>query len=77
MKSSVENGSYRFYMANLTNTPEIHIEKWTCLLSLPARGAWIEIDKGCNGNAAEHYSTMTVDEICKLPVNVAGGGYCF
>ncbi len=40
---------------------------------------WSYSDKGCNGNAAEHYPTMTVDEICKMPVNVAGGGggYCF
>ena len=37
---------------------------------------WSYSDKGCNGNAAEHYPTMTVDEICKMPVNVAGGGYC-
>ena len=35
---------------------------------------WSYSDKGCIGNAAEHYPTMTVDEICKLPVNVAGGG---
>lgn len=35
---------------------------------------WSYSDKGCNGNAAEHYPTMTVDEICKLPVNVARGG---
>lgn len=35
---------------------------------------WSYSDKGCNGNAAEHYPTVTVDEICKLPVNVAGGG---
>lgn len=35
---------------------------------------WSYSDKGCNGNAAEHYPTMTVDEICKMPVNVAGGG---
>lgn len=34
---------------------------------------WSYSDKGCNGNAAEHYPTMTVDEICKMPVNVAGG----
>ena len=25
---------------------------------------WSYSDKGCNGNAAEHYATMTVDEIC-------------
>lgn len=35
---------------------------------------WSYSDKGCNGNAADHYPTMTVEEICKLPVNVAGGG---
>lgn len=35
---------------------------------------WSYSDKGCNGNAAEHYPTMTVDEICKMPVNVARGG---
>lgn len=34
---------------------------------------WIYSDKGCNGNAADHYPTMTVEEICKLPVSVAGG----
>lgn len=34
---------------------------------------WSYSDKDCNGNAAEHYPTMTVDEICKMPVNVAGG----
>ena len=34
---------------------------------------WSYSDKGCNGNAADHYPTMTVEEICKLPVNVAGG----
>ena len=35
---------------------------------------WSYSDNGCNGNAADHYPTMTVEEICKLPVNVAGGG---
>lgn len=29
---------------------------------------WSYSDKGCNGNAAEHYQTMTVDDICKMPV---------
>ena len=29
---------------------------------------WSYSDKGCNGNAAEHYQTMTIDEICKMPV---------
>ena len=27
---------------------------------------WSYSDKGCNGNAAEHYPTMTVDEIARL-----------
>lgn len=38
---------------------------------------WRYSDKGCSGSAEKHYPTMTVEEICKLPVNVAGGGYCF
>lgn len=29
------------------------------------------------GNAAQHYNTMTTDDICALPVkNLAGGGRC-
>jgi hypothetical protein len=35
---------------------------------------WRYSDKGCSGSAEKHYPTMTVEEICKLPVNVAGGG---
>lgn len=30
------------------------------------------------GNAAQHYNTMTTDDICALPVkNLAGGSVCF
>lgn len=34
---------------------------------------WRYSDKGCSGSAEKHYPTMTVEEICKLHVNVAGG----
>lgn len=37
---------------------------------------WSYSDKGCNGNAASHYQTMKIDDICNLPVNTSGGGYC-
>ncbi|MDE6590810.1 MAG: DNA methyltransferase [Oscillospiraceae bacterium] len=30
---------------------------------------WNYSDKGCLGSAAKHYRTMTVDDICKIPVN--------
>lgn len=30
--------------------------------------AWKYEDKGCNGNAEEHYNTMDLKEICNLPV---------
>lgn len=34
---------------------------------------WSYSDKGCNGNAEAHYPTMKLDDICKMPVNLAGG----
>ena len=30
---------------------------------------WSYSDKGCNGNADEHYQTMTITDICKMPVS--------
>ena len=30
---------------------------------------WQYNDKGCNGNAQKHYSTMKLTEICDLPIN--------
>ena len=27
---------------------------------------WSYSDKGCNGNADEHYQTMTITDICKM-----------
>lgn len=35
---------------------------------------WRYADKGCNGNAADHYATMSFAEMCRLPVIGAGGG---
>lgn len=36
---------------------------------------WPYSDSGCAGAAAAQYSTMKIDELKKLPVNPAGGGY--
>lgn len=34
--------------------------------------AWRYDDKSCSGNCADHYNTMSVEEICNLPVkNIA------
>lgn len=38
---------------------------------------WSYSDKGCNGNAAEHYPTMTVDEFQWVKQNRSGNGYFF
>lgn len=32
---------------------------------------WSYQDKGCNGNCASHYKTMSIQDICNLPL----GGY--
>lgn len=29
---------------------------------------WSYQDKRCNGNAADHYPTMRIEDICSLPV---------
>lgn len=35
---------------------------------------WSYNDAGCSGAAAAQYQTMTIEELKKLPVNLAGGG---
>jgi len=37
---------------------------------------WRYSDKGCNGNAADHYETMSFTEMCRLPVGNGGGINC-
>jgi len=37
---------------------------------------WSYQDKGCNGNAAQHYSVMNVDDICKTPIIDISGDNC-
>ena len=32
---------------------------------------WSYQDKRCNGNAADHYPTMRIEDICSLPVPTA------
>ena len=35
---------------------------------------WTYADKGCAGNAAAQYETMSFADMCRLPVNSKGGG---
>ena len=35
---------------------------------------WRYSDRGCNGNAADHYADMSFSDMCRLPVNGHGGG---
>lgn len=37
---------------------------------------WQYKDKGCNGNAQKHYSTMKLDDICNLPVSKLAENDC-
>ncbi len=37
---------------------------------------WRYQDKKCNGNAADHYPTMSVEEICGLPVRELAADNC-
>ena len=34
---------------------------------------WSYNDSGCNGSAASHYNTMSLEELKSLPVNSNGG----
>lgn len=31
---------------------------------------WSYKDKKCNGNCESHYSTLNIDDICKLPIKI-------
>lgn len=37
---------------------------------------WSYQDKRCNGNAADHYPTMRIDDICSLPVQDIADDNC-
>ena len=37
---------------------------------------WSYQDKRCNGNAADHYPTMRIDDICSLPVHDIAADNC-
>lgn len=54
-----------------SGTPEMPKKKYNIIYADPP---WSYTDKGSNGSADNHYRTMTVSDICKLPVNPAGGG---
>ena len=36
---------------------------------------WRYSDRGCNGNAEDHYETMTFKDLCRLPVSGNGGDH--
>lgn len=54
-----------------SGTPTMPQKKYNIIYADPP---WSYTDKGCNGNAEDHYRTMTLTDICNLPVNTAGGG---
>lgn len=37
---------------------------------------WSYQDKRCNGNAADHYPTMCIEDICNLPVQDLAADNC-
>ncbi len=37
---------------------------------------WSYRDKHCNGNAADHYPTMSIDDICRLPIQDIAADNC-
>lgn len=37
---------------------------------------WSYQDKRCNGNAADHYPTMRIEDICSLPVQDLAADNC-
>ena len=53
-----------------SGTPEMPKKKYNIIYADPP---WSYTDKGSNGSADNHYRTMTISDICKLPVNPAGG----
>lgn len=53
-----------------SGTPEMPQKKYNIIYADPP---WSYQDKGCNGNAEDHYRTMTLADICNLPINDAGG----
>lgn len=56
-----------------SGTPEMPQKKYNIIYADPP---WSYSDKGCNGNAEDHYHTMSLADICKLPINTAGGHRC-
>lgn len=37
---------------------------------------WSYQDKGCRGNASDQYQTMSIEDICSLPVHVISADNC-
>lgn len=53
------------------DTPPMPQRKYNIIYADPP---WSYSDKGCNGNAESHYSTMTLTDICNLPISAERGG---
>ena len=49
----------------MTETPALPDKKYSIIY---ADHPWSYKDKGCNGNAAQHYPLMRDADICALPV---------
>lgn len=54
-----------------SGTPDMPEKKYSIIYADPP---WSYSDKGCNGNAEDHYRTMSLADICNLPINPANGG---
>ena len=49
------------------------IKKYQIVYADPA---WSYNDKKCNGNAQDHYKTMSIQDICNLPVGGVTDNNC-
>ena len=56
-----------------TNTPALPDKKYNIIYADPP---WSYSDKGCNGNAAQHYPLMKDADICALPVKDIAADDC-
>lgn len=60
-------------MDALTNTPALPDKKYNIIYADPP---WSYKDKGCNGNALQHYSLMKDEDICALPIKDIAADDC-
>lgn len=60
-------------MGKSTNTPALPDKKYNIIYADPP---WSYNDKGCNGNAAQHYPLMKDADICALPIQDIAADDC-